>query len=74
MCRNLAKQHVDNPDVPAAPDGAVKYAKWVQIALVLYRAELEKSRREPEDYLDETPGILAVFELNKPTALSLFCW
>ncbi len=27
MCRDLAKQHVDDPDVPAAPDGADGYAK-----------------------------------------------
>jgi len=46
MCRKLAKQHVDDPDVPAAPDGAGGYAKWVQIALILYRVELEKSLRE----------------------------
>ena len=41
MCRDLAKQHVDDPDVPAAPDGADGYAEWVQIALILYRVELE---------------------------------
>lgn len=26
MCRELAKQHVKHPDVPAAPDGAVYLA------------------------------------------------
>ena len=72
MCRNLAKQHVDDPDVPAAPGGAVKYAKWVQIALTLYRAELEKSLREPEDYLNEMPSILAVFELDESPLLVRF--
>ena len=51
MCRDLAKQHVDDPDVPAAPDGADGYAEWVQIALILYRVELAKSLRETEDYL-----------------------
>ena len=49
MCRDLAKQHVDDPDVPAAPDGADGYAKWTQIALILFRVELEKSLRETED-------------------------
>ena len=45
MCRKLAKKHVDNPDVPAAPDGADGYAEWAQIALTLFRVELEKSLR-----------------------------
>jgi len=43
MCRDIAKQHVDDPDVPAAPDGADGYAEWTQIALILFRVELEKS-------------------------------
>jgi hypothetical protein len=43
MCRDLAKQHVEDSDVPAAP---------VQIALILYRVELQKSLRETEDYLN----------------------
>jgi len=73
MCRNLAKQHVDDPDVPATPDGAGGYAKWVQIALILYRVELEKSLRESEDYLKEMPGVLAVFGLDEAPHYSSFC-
>lgn len=65
MCRDLAKQHVDDPDVPAAPDGADGYAKWTQIALILFRVELEKSLRETEDYLNEMPAVLAVFDLDE---------
>jgi len=65
MCRNLAKQHIDDPDVPAAPDGADGYAKWVQIALILFRVELQKSPRETEDYLNEMHSILAAFELDE---------
>ena len=65
MCRDLARQHVDDPDVPAAPDGADRYAEWVQIALILYRVKLEKSLCETEDYLNEMPGALAVFDLNE---------
>jgi len=49
MCRSLAKQHVDDPDVPAAPNGADGYAKWTQIALILFRVESDKSLRETED-------------------------
>ena len=73
MCRNLAKQHVDEPDVPAAPDGADGYAEWVQIAWILYQVELEKSLCETEDYLNEMPGILAVFDLNEAPHYSSFC-
>jgi len=73
MCRNLAKQHVDDPDVPAAPDGADGYAEWVQIALILFRVELEKSLRETEDYLNEMPHVLAVFELDEAPHYSSFC-
>ncbi len=73
MCRNLAKQHVDDPDVPAAPDGADGYAKWVQIALILYRVELGKSLRETGDYLNEMPGVLAVFDLDEAPHYSSLC-
>ncbi|SNR34447.1 hypothetical protein [Halorubrum vacuolatum] len=73
MCRNLAKQHVDDPDVPAAPDGADGYAQWTQIALILFRVELEKSLRETEDYLNEMPGVLAVFDLDEAPHYSSFC-
>ena len=73
LCRDLAKQHVEDPDVPAAPDGAAGYAEWVQIALILFRVELEKSLRESEDYLNEMPDILAVFDLDEAPHYSSFC-
>ena len=73
MCRNLAKQHVDEPDVPAAPDGADGYAEWAQIALILFRVKLEKSLRETENYLNEMPGILAVFDLDEAPHYSSLC-
>ena len=73
MCRDLAKQHVDDPDVPAAPDGADGYAEWTQIALILFRVELEKSLRETEDYLNEMPGVLGVFGLKEAPHYSSFC-
>ena len=72
-CRNLAKRHVDDPDVPAAPDGDSGYAKWVQIGLILLRVELEKSLRETEDYLNEMPGVLAVFDLDEAPHYSSVC-
>jgi IS5 family transposase len=64
MCRKLAKQHGDEPDVPA---------EWVQIALILYRVELEKSLRETEDHLNEMPGVLAVFDLDEAPHYTSFC-
>jgi IS5 family transposase len=73
MCRTPAKHHVDDPDVPAAPGGADGYAEWVQIALILFRVELEKRLRESEDYLNEMPHILAVFDLNEAPHYSSFC-
>ncbi|GCF16253.1 hypothetical protein Harman_41880 [Haloarcula mannanilytica] len=42
-----------------------RYAEWTQIALILFRVELEKSLWETEDYLNEMPGVLAVFDLNE---------
>lgn len=48
MCRDLAKQHADNLDVPAASNRVDRYAGWTQIASTLYRVEPEKSLRETE--------------------------
>jgi len=41
--------------------------------LILYRVELKKSLCETEDYLNEMPGILAVFNLDEAPHYSLFC-
>ena len=71
--RTLAKQHVDDPDVPAAPDGASGYAPWVQIGLILFRVELEKTLRETEEYLNEMPDGLAVFDLDEAPHYSSVC-
>ena len=73
MYRDLAKQHVDDPDVPVAPDGADGYVEWTQIALILFRVELEKSLRETENYLNEMPGILAVLDLDEAPHYSSLC-
>jgi hypothetical protein len=45
----------------------------VQIALILFRVELEKSLRETEDYLNEMPYVLGVFELKEAPHYSSFC-
>ena len=47
-CRTLAKQHIDDPDVPAAPDGATGYAKWVQIGLILFRVDSKRVSVRPK--------------------------
>jgi hypothetical protein len=53
--------------------GAGGYAERVQIALILFRVELEKSLRETEDYLNEMPHVLGVFELDEAPHYSPFC-
>ncbi len=74
MCRYFAIQHFDDPDVPAAQDGADGYARLVQITLILYRVKLEKTLRETEDYLNEIPGVLSVFGLDEARHYNSFCW
>lgn len=58
QCKNLAKQHVDDPDEPAAPDGDSGYAEWVQIAIILLRVEIDKNLHETEAYLNDMIPIL----------------
>jgi len=45
----------------------------VQIALILYRVEPEKRLREADDYLNEMPGVLAVFYLDEAPHYNSFC-
>lgn len=51
--------------MPATPNVSSGYARWVQIALILFRVELDKSLRETEEYLNEMHGVLAVFDLGE---------
>lgn len=53
QCKHLAKQHVDDPDEPAAPTGGSGFAEWAQIALLLLRADLDKSLRETEAWFND---------------------
>ncbi len=39
----------------------------------VYRVELEKSLRETEDYLNEMPGVSAMFDLDEAPHYSSFC-
>ena len=51
MCRYLTNQHVDELDVPD------------RVNSVPHR--IRKNPRETEDYLNEMPGVLAVFGLDE---------
>jgi IS5 family transposase len=53
--------HGAEPDVPGVADGNEKSTK---IALFLLKEEIGKPLRKLEDYLNELPGILDVFDLE----------
>jgi hypothetical protein len=66
QCKNLAKEHVADPDEPATPDGDSGFTEWVQIALILIRTELDKSLRESEAWFNDSKPISD--ELNIDTS------
>lgn len=72
---DFATNHVEEPDVPAVADGDDGYDKSTKIALLLLKEEIDKPLRELEDYLNEMPGILDVFGLEKsPDYTSFSKW
>lgn len=71
--KTLAKQSVDDPDVPAAPDGDSEYAEWGQIALLLWHVELDKSLRDSKAWFNDTTAILDEFGRNKSPHYSSLC-
>jgi len=76
-CREIGKEHVDDPDAPAIADedGDGERAEWVKIAMLLQYEEIGKPLRHCEDYLNEMPGILDVFGLEKsPDHTSFWNW
>jgi len=66
QCKNLAKQHVDNPDEPA-PDGASGFAEWTQIAFILLHAELDKmiSERLKHGSMTPEPSVKSLTSTNR---------
>ncbi|SES65065.1 transposase, IS5 family, partial [Natrinema hispanicum] len=71
----FATTHVEEPDVPVVADGDDGYDKSTKIALLLLKEEVNKPLRQFEDYLNEMPGILAVFGLeNSPDYTSFSVW
>jgi len=71
-CRDIAKDTVDEPDAPAVADNG-GHAKWVQLGFLLLQEDLKKPLRKCEDYLNEMPGILDVFGLEKSPDHTSFC-
>jgi IS5 family transposase len=71
----FATNHVDESNEPDAANGDDGYAKSTKIALLLLKEEIDKPLRKLEDYLNEMPGILAVFGLEKsPDYTSFSVW
>ncbi|WP_096593408.1 IS5 family transposase [Halorubrum ezzemoulense] len=68
----FATNHVEQPDVPAVADGDNGYDKSTKIALLLLKEEINKPLRRLEDYPNEMPGILAVFDLDSSPDYSSF--
>jgi IS5 family transposase len=73
QCKNLAKQHVNDPDEPAAPDGDSGYAEWVQIALILLRVDLDKSLRESEAWFNDSEPISDELNLDSAPDHTTLC-
>jgi len=73
QCKNLAKQHVDDPDEPAAPNGDSGFAEWVQIAVILIRTELDKSLRDSEAWLNDSIAFREELNLEKAPDYSSIC-
>jgi IS5 family transposase len=64
QCKHLAKEHVDDPNEPAAPTGDSGFGEWVQITLILLHTELNKSFRETEAWFNDSKPLHE--ELNLP--------
>jgi IS5 family transposase len=73
QCKNLAKEHVDDPDEPAAPDGDSGFAEWVQIALILLHTELNKSFRETEAWFNDSRAIHEELNLTRTPDHTTLC-
>lgn len=68
QCKHLGKQHVDNPDEPAAPDGVSGFAEWMPIALILLHTELDKSFRETEAWFTDSRAVCEEMNHDKSPA------
>ena len=59
--------HVAEQDEPGVADGDNGYATSTKIGMLLLKEEIDKPLRDVEDYLNEMPGILDIFGLDKST-------
>jgi len=73
QCKNLAKQHVDKPDEPAAPDGDSGFAEWAQITFILLHAELDKTLRETEAWFNDSLAIREELNLERTPDHTTLC-
>ena len=73
QCKHLAKEHVDNPDEPAAPTGGSGFAEWVQITLILLHTELNKSFRETEAWFHDSKPLHEELKLSKTPDHTTLC-
>jgi len=67
--------HVAEQDEPGVADGDDGYATSTKIGMLLLKEEIDKPLRDVEDYLNEMPGILDIFGLDKsPDHTSFSNW
>lgn len=73
QCKNLAKQHVDDPDEPAGAVGRSGFAEWAQIALILLHAELDKNLRETEAGFNDSRAVCEELNLDSSPDHTTLC-
>jgi len=75
MVRDFATNHVEEPDVSAAPDGADGYTNSTKIALFLLKRDLSKPLRKFGHCFNEMPEAFDMFGLEtSPDFLSFSVW
>ena len=73
--QEFVTNHIAEQDEPGVADGDNGYATSTKIGLLLLKEEIDKSLRDVEDYLNEMPGILDIFGLDKsPDYTSFSNW
>jgi hypothetical protein len=73
--RDFVTNHIEELDVPAVADGDDGYEASTEISLLLLMEEIDKPLQRVEDYLNEMPGIIDVFGLEKsPDHTSFSVW
>ena len=68
----FATNYVDKDDGPGVADGDGGYDRSTKLGLLLLKEEINKPLRQYEDYLNEMPAILGVFDLEKSPDFTSF--